>query len=62
MSPILSLCSDHWTLDQAVEFYKGTLKVDAELGLQGRVRHETHRLRSLFNPYASAYILKKVPE
>ncbi|KAI5460851.1 hypothetical protein BGZ63DRAFT_510507 [Mariannaea sp. PMI_226] len=54
--------SDHLTLDQSVEFFKGTLIVDAELGLEGRVRHETHRLRSLFNPHAAAYILKEVPE
>ncbi|KPM35420.1 hypothetical protein AK830_g11149 [Neonectria ditissima] len=53
--------SDHWTLDQAVEFYKGTLKVDAELGLEGKIRHETHRLRALFNPYAASYILSQVP-
>ncbi|KAH7144214.1 hypothetical protein B0J13DRAFT_607626 [Dactylonectria estremocensis] len=54
--------SDHWTLDESVEFYKGTLEVDVELGLEGKIRHETHRLRSMFNPYAGIYVLSRVPK
>ncbi|GJD03287.1 xylose isomerase TIM barrel [Colletotrichum higginsianum] len=54
--------SDVWTLDQSVEFYRGTFKIDEELGFAGRVTHETHRNRSLFTPYATKYILEKVPK
>ncbi|GJC90335.1 hypothetical protein ColLi_13173 [Colletotrichum liriopes] len=53
--------SDIWTLDQSVEFYQGTFRIDEELGFAGRVTHETHRNRSLFTPYATKYILEKVP-
>ncbi|OLN81506.1 hypothetical protein CCHL11_10303 [Colletotrichum chlorophyti] len=54
--------SDIWTLDQSVEFYKGTFRIDEELGFAGKVTHETHRNRSLFTPYATKYILEKVPD
>lgn len=53
--------SDYWTLDESVEFHRGTLAVDAELGVTGKVCHETHRNRSLFNPYTTAHVLKSVP-
>ncbi|KAE8313552.1 hypothetical protein BDV41DRAFT_536227 [Aspergillus transmontanensis] len=33
--------SDGWSVDQAVEFFTGTLAIDAALGLQGMVSHET---------------------
>lgn len=54
--------SDIFTCDQSVEFFKGTLEIDAELGLSGLVCHETHRNRSLYTPYAADYILRRVPE
>ncbi|KAH6676881.1 hypothetical protein F5X68DRAFT_235056 [Plectosphaerella plurivora] len=54
--------SDAWTIDQSLEFYRGSLKVDRELGLEGKVCHETHRSRALFNPYVTAQILTAVPE
>lgn len=54
--------SDIWTLDQSVEFYQGTFRIDEELGFAGRVTHETHRNRSLFTPFAAKYILEKVPK
>ncbi|KAK2616858.1 hypothetical protein QQS21_000236 [Conoideocrella luteorostrata] len=54
--------ADYWTLDESIEFFNGTLAVDAELGLKGKVCHETHRNRSLFTPYSTAYILKQVPK
>jgi hypothetical protein len=50
-----------WTLDQSVEFYQGTFAIDEELGFSGRVCHETHRNRSLYNPQAADYILSRVP-
>lgn len=59
---MLTIHSDHWSLDESVEFYKGTLAVDAELGLEGKVCHETHRNRSLFTPYSTAYVLRHVPK
>ncbi|KAK9779569.1 putative Xylose isomerase-like TIM barrel domain-containing protein [Seiridium cardinale] len=53
--------SDVFTPEQSVEFYKGTFAIDEELGFAGRVTHETHRNRSLFNPQATGYILSRVP-
>lgn len=55
-------CSDHFSWDDSVAFYKKALQVEKEEGFDGRVCHETHRNRSLFNPYAADYILQKVPE
>ncbi|KAI9932353.1 hypothetical protein ASPWEDRAFT_182832 [Aspergillus wentii DTO 134E9] len=52
---------DGWTTDQAVEFFSGTFAIDAEVGLEGRVSHETHRNRALFTPYATAAVVKRVP-
>ncbi|CAG9998297.1 unnamed protein product [Clonostachys byssicola] len=53
--------SDIFSYDESVEFFQGTLEIDAALGMIGKVCHETHRNRSLFNPYAAEYILKRVP-
>ncbi|OGM49405.1 hypothetical protein ABOM_003519 [Aspergillus bombycis] len=52
---------DGWSIDQSVEFFTGTLAVDAELGLAGMVSHETHRNRAFFSPYSTAAVLKRVP-
>ncbi|VUC36254.1 unnamed protein product [Clonostachys rosea] len=54
--------ADYWTLEESVEFYKATIEIDAELGLTGKVVHETHRNRSLFTPYATAHIIREVPK
>ncbi|KAJ5757380.1 uncharacterized protein N7511_006074 [Penicillium nucicola] len=53
---------DIWDVEESIKFYKGTLAVDQELGVSGRVWHETHRNRSLFTPYATRRILEAVPE
>ncbi|KAF2009230.1 hypothetical protein BU24DRAFT_468211 [Aaosphaeria arxii CBS 175.79] len=53
--------ADYWTVDQSIEFFKGTLETDDELGMTGKVCHETHRNRSLFNPYTTASVLEAVP-
>ena len=53
--------SDGWSIDQSVEFFTGTLAIDAELGLAGMVSHETHRNRAFFSPYSTAAVLKRVP-
>ncbi|KAK1148103.1 hypothetical protein N8T08_010741 [Aspergillus melleus] len=52
---------DQWSVDEAVEFFEGSLVVDAEVGLQGKVCHETHRNRALFSPYTTAKVLRRVP-
>ena len=53
---------DTWDVEESIKFYQGTLAVDKELGLSGRVFHETHRNRSLFTPYTALRILQAVPE
>ncbi|KAL2834789.1 xylose isomerase-like protein [Aspergillus pseudoustus] len=54
--------ADHFTWDESVRFFQLALKVEKEEGFDGRVCHETHRNRSLFNPYATDYVLQRVPE
>ncbi|KAJ5798308.1 uncharacterized protein N7503_007604 [Penicillium pulvis] len=53
---------DAWEIEESIRFYRGTLEVDTELGVSGRVYHETHRNRSMFTPYAAQQILKAVPQ
>lgn len=60
-SATLTETSEGWTVDEAVEFYSGTFAIDAELGLTGKVSHETHRNTALFNPYSTAAVLRRVP-
>ncbi|KAL5365324.1 xylose isomerase-like protein [Aspergillus floccosus] len=54
--------ADYWTWDESVYFYQKALQIEKEEGFEGKVCHETHRNRSLFNPYAADYILQRVPE
>ncbi|ORY30763.1 xylose isomerase-like protein [Naematelia encephala] len=53
---------DYWSREDSIQFYRQTIEIDRELGLSGRVCHETHRNRSLFHPYVTAHILQVVPE
>ncbi|KAJ5679050.1 hypothetical protein N7462_007294 [Penicillium macrosclerotiorum] len=53
---------DAWDLEESIKFYKGTIEVDKELGVSGRIYHETHRNRSLFTPYTTQCILEAVPQ
>ncbi|KAJ5999293.1 hypothetical protein N7451_007103 [Penicillium sp. IBT 35674x] len=53
---------DAWEIEESIKFYRGTLEVDREFGVSGRVYHETHRNRSMFTPYAAQQILKAVPQ
>ncbi|WWC63269.1 uncharacterized protein I303_105869 [Kwoniella dejecticola CBS 10117] len=53
---------DYWSRETSIEFFRQTLEIDTELGLAGRVCHETHRNRSLFHPYIAADIVKAVPQ
>jgi len=39
-----------------------SLQIDKEEGFQGKVGHETHRKRGLFNPRIASLVLKHVPE
>lgn len=61
-SPSLRISRDAWDIEESIKFYRGTLEVDTELGVSGRVFHETHRNRSMFTPYAAQQILKAVPQ
>ncbi|OJI84614.1 hypothetical protein ASPTUDRAFT_56507 [Aspergillus tubingensis CBS 134.48] len=54
--------ADYWNFDESVYFYQKALQVEKEEGFEGIVCHETHRNRSLFNPYSADYILQRVPE
>jgi hypothetical protein len=56
------LCSDYWSWGDSVYFYENALKIEKDEGFQGRVCHETHRNRSLFNPYVTDYVLQRVPK
>ncbi|OWT40793.1 hypothetical protein C362_01006 [Cryptococcus neoformans Bt1] len=53
---------DIWTIEQSIEFYRETLKIDAALGLEGVVCHETHRNRSCFELHVTSAILQAVPQ
>lgn len=59
---LTGLNSDYWSWDDSVYFYKNALEIEKEEGFQGRVCHETHRNRSLFNPYVTDYVLQRVPQ
>jgi len=52
--------SDTWSLEEAVEFYTETLKIDQEIGL--KVVHETHRRRVFYNPWFTRDVVKRVPQ
>lgn len=54
--------SDYWTIEQSIDFYRQTREVDTELGLNGKVCHETHRNRSFFHPFFTLAILQAVPD
>ncbi|QKX57766.1 uncharacterized protein TRUGW13939_04886 [Talaromyces rugulosus] len=54
--------ADYWSWDDSVYFYENALKIERDEGFQGRVCHETHRNRSLFNPYVTDYVLQRVPK
>ncbi|CRG83600.1 hypothetical protein PISL3812_00954 [Talaromyces islandicus] len=54
--------ADYWSWDDSVYFYKNALEIEKDEGFQGRVCHETHRNRSLFNPYVTDYVLQRVPK
>ncbi|QYS94238.1 hypothetical protein H0G86_001579 [Trichoderma simmonsii] len=59
---MLGFARDDWNIEESIKFYEGTIKIDRELGVSGFVCHETHRSRSLFNPWVTRLILEAIPE
>lgn len=51
--------SDHWTLDEAEDFYGAVGAMEREFGVF--ICHETHRSRYLGNPWNAARLLECVP-
>lgn len=50
---------DRFTATQAVDFYRGAAQLESELGVP--LAHETHRGRTLYNPWITAHVLREVP-
>lgn len=51
---------DAWTLEQSVEFFSGAIELGEGYGVS--VCFETHRSRSLFNPWVTLAILQRIPQ
>jgi len=51
---------DGWSPDQSVEFFGAALELASELGMPASF--ETHRSRSLFNPWITRDILRQLPQ
>jgi hypothetical protein len=51
---------DDWPLEEAINFYRHALELEAEIGLP--VAHETHRGRPLFTPWTTTTVLSAVPD
>jgi len=51
---------DAWTLEQSIRFFGESQEVAARMGIA--CSFETHRSRSLFNPWATLAILERLPE
>ena len=52
--------SDHWTLDEAEEFFSAVSDIEAEFGVP--ICHETHRSRYLGNPWNTLRLLERLPK
>ncbi len=51
--------ADRWSLEECVRFFDAALNLEADLGIQ--LCHETHRSRSLFNPWRTNEVLDALP-
>lgn len=51
---------DAWSLDQSVRFFGESQEIAARMGIV--CSFETHRSRSLFNPWVTLSILERLPE
>ncbi len=52
--------SDHWTLEEAEEFYHAVAGMEREFSVS--IVHETHRSRFLGSPWSTARLLERIPE
>lgn len=52
--------SDAWTFQEAEDFYGAALELERELGVA--ISHETHRLRTFGNPWATRAIVTRYPD
>ncbi|MFC4777347.1 sugar phosphate isomerase/epimerase family protein [Paenibacillus sp. GCM10023252] len=50
--------SMHW--DKQLQFFESALRVEKAIGIQ--VGHETHRSRAMFTPWATAALLRALPD
>jgi len=51
---------DAWTLEQSVRFFGESQEIAARMGIS--CSFETHRSRSLFNPWITLSVLERLPE
>lgn len=51
---------DAWTLEQSVRFFGESQEIAARMGIA--CSFETHRSRSLFNPWVTLAVLERLPE
>lgn len=54
------MSSDHWTLDEAEEFFGEVTEIEHEFGVS--ICHETHRSRYLGSPWNTYRLLERLPE
>ena len=62
LNPLLINCHggrDAWTLAESLDFYGRAVEIEKSLGLP--IAHETHRGRAFFTPWATAAVLKELP-
>ncbi|KAI2700379.1 hypothetical protein CBS147332_7990 [Penicillium roqueforti] len=52
---------DDWDIKESIKYFQRTIDIDEDLGVLGRVYHETHRSRSLCAPWVTQCILQAVP-
>jgi hypothetical protein len=53
---------DYFTTEEADRMFSFAVKIQKELGLHGKVHHETHRARILYSPWVAREIVKRHPE
>ncbi|RUS33233.1 xylose isomerase-like protein [Jimgerdemannia flammicorona] len=53
--------SDDFTLEEAVEFFASAQDLEKDAGVERLVSHETHRGRTLYNPWTTQILLAKFP-
>ena len=51
--------SDHWTIDEAEDFFGAVTEMEREIGVP--IYHETHRSRYFANPWNTARLLERMP-